>query len=242
MPDWVADKQKRLAKIRAAKAELEAEEQHKKEGRKKTGKAPAPPKQEPDGKAQRNFTDPESRILKTKDGYIQGYNAQAAVDATAQIIVAHTLDSNGSDQAQFAPLLDAIKANLGRNPEEASADAGYCSAANLRNRTTKARSHVRHRQAAGQARLAPRPDDRQAQAPRPSQPLPVAQAGGRASVRTDQAGNGLSRVPAAGNRESEGRMGIDLHRPQPPKARAGCRMSALMAIVAATPRLNRRAP
>lgn len=146
MPDWVADKQKRVAKIRAAKAELEAEakaaaaeemrrreeadEQRKKEGRKK--KPPAPPKQEPDGKAQRNFTDPESRILKTRDGYIQGYNAQAAVDATAQIIVAHTLDNNGSDQAQFAPLLDGIKANLKRNPDEVSADAGYCSAANLR--------------------------------------------------------------------------------------------------------------
>src|SRR5438105_14466495 len=56
----------------------------------------------------------------------------AAVDATAQIIVAHTLDNNGSDQAQFAPLLDGIKANLKRNPDEVSADAGYCSAANLR--------------------------------------------------------------------------------------------------------------
>jgi hypothetical protein len=46
--------------------------------------------------------------------------------------VGHTLSNNGSDQAQLAPLLDAIKANLGRNPDEASADAGYCSAANLR--------------------------------------------------------------------------------------------------------------
>jgi transposase len=146
MPDWVADKQKRLEKIRAAKAELEAEakaaaeeeERRRAEaqrlaaGHKKSGKTPAPPKQEPDGKAQRNFTDPQSRILKTKDGYIQGYNAQAAVDATAQIIVAHTLDNNRSDQAQFAPLLSAIKANLGSNPDEVSADAGYCSAANLR--------------------------------------------------------------------------------------------------------------
>src|SRR5579883_868724 len=134
MPDWVADKAMRLEKIRQAKAELEAEAraaaadelrrreeaeaQRKKEGRKKSGKTPAPPKQEPDGKAQRNFTDPESRILKTKDGYIQGYNAQAAVDATAQIIVAHTLSNNGNDQAQFVPLLDAIKASLGRNPDE----------------------------------------------------------------------------------------------------------------------------
>jgi transposase len=148
IPAWVADKATRLEKIRAAKAELEAEakaaaaeearrrataEEHRKaQGRKKTGRTPAPPKNEPDGKAQRNFTDPESRILKTKDGYVQGYNAQAAVDATAQVIVAHTLDNNGSDQAQFAALLDAIKANLKRNPDEVSADAGYCSAANLR--------------------------------------------------------------------------------------------------------------
>jgi len=148
LPDWVADKARRLARIRAAKAELEAEAkaaaeaeaqarieaeaQRKAQGRKKTGKPPAPPKAEPDGKAQRNFTDPESRILKTKNGYIQGYNAQAAVDGTAQIIVAQTLTDTSSDQAQLAPLLDGIRANLGRNPDEVSADAGYCSDTNLR--------------------------------------------------------------------------------------------------------------
>jgi transposase len=147
MPDWVADKEKRLAKIRAAKAELEAEakaaaeeetrrraqaeERRIAEGRKKNGKTPAPPKQEPEGKAQRNFTDPDSRILKTKDGYIQGYNAQAAVDAEAQIIVAHSLTPSTSDQDQFVPLLDTIEDNLDRKPREASADAGYCSEANL---------------------------------------------------------------------------------------------------------------
>ncbi len=97
MPDWVADKQRRLEKIREAKAELEAEakaaaeeetrrreeaeEKRIAEGRKKNGRTPAPPNEEPDPKTQRNFTDPESRILMTKDGYIQGYNAQAAVDA-----------------------------------------------------------------------------------------------------------------------------------------------------------------
>jgi len=142
MPDWVADKQARLARIRQAKAELEAEAKAKAAGeqaareknddRPRPGRKAAPPSDAPAPKAQRNFTDPESRILKTKDGYIQGYNAQAAVDAQAQIIVAHTLSNNGSDQAQLAPLLDAIKINLGRNPDEASADAGYCSAANLR--------------------------------------------------------------------------------------------------------------
>jgi len=143
MPDWVADKQARLAKIRQAKAELEAEAKakaaaeqaarEKKNGDKlRPGRKAVPPSDVPEPKAQRNFTDPDSRILKTKDGYIQGYNAQAAVDAQEQIIVAHTLSNNGNDQAQLAPLLDATKANLGRNPDEASADAGYCSAANLR--------------------------------------------------------------------------------------------------------------
>jgi transposase len=147
MPDWVADKAKRLAKIRAAKAELEAEakaaaeeeerrraaaeERRRAEGRKRNGKRPAPPKREPDGKAQRNFTDPESRILKTKDGYIQGYNAQAAVDAKAQIIVAHGLTPSMSDQDQLVGLIDGIEANLGARPKEASADSGYLSEANL---------------------------------------------------------------------------------------------------------------
>jgi transposase len=147
MPDWVADKEKRLAKIRAAKAELEAEaeaaaaeetrrraeaeEKRISEGRKKNGKTPAPPSAEPDGKSQRNFTDPDSRILKTKDGYIQGYNAQAAVDAAAQIIVAHGLTASMSDHGQLVGLIDGIEANLGAKPKEASADSGYLSEANL---------------------------------------------------------------------------------------------------------------
>ena len=147
MPPWVADKTKRIAKIAEAKAALEAdakaaadeerrieaekEKQRAAEGRKKPGKPAAPPSDEPDPKAQRNFTDPESRILKTKDGYIQGYNAQAAVDGAAQIIVAHELTPSMSDQGQLVPLVDGIEANMGRKPGQVSADAGYCSEANL---------------------------------------------------------------------------------------------------------------
>lgn len=147
MPDWMADKQKRLEKIREAKAALEAEakaaaeaetrrraEAETKriaEGRKKKGTPPAPPQSEPAGKAQRNFTDPESRIPKTEDGYIQGYSAQAAVDAAAQIVVAHALVASASDRDRLVPLLEGIEANLGRKPTEASADAGYPSEANL---------------------------------------------------------------------------------------------------------------
>ena len=69
--------------------------------------------------------------MKTKDGFIQGYNAQAAVDATAQVIVAHGLDAKQSDQHQLAPMADAIEVNLGKKPAQLSADAGYCSDANL---------------------------------------------------------------------------------------------------------------
>lgn len=147
LPDWVADKQKRLEKIREARAALEAqaraaaeeetrrraeaEDKRKAAGRKKNGRTPAPPKQAPEGKAQRNFTDPQSRILKTKDGFIQGYNAQAAVDGHAQVIVAHGLTASTSDRDQLVPLVDGIEDNLGRTPKQASADAGYLSEANL---------------------------------------------------------------------------------------------------------------
>src|SRR5450631_2014375 len=147
MPDWAGDKAKRLAKIQQAMAALEAEaklaakeerrieaekeQQRQAEGRKKPGKPAAPPSDQPDPKSQRNFTDPESRIMKSKDGFVQAYNAQAAVDAGTQIIVAHELTQCGNDQGQLVPLIEAIENNLGRKPEQASADSGYCSEANL---------------------------------------------------------------------------------------------------------------
>lgn len=138
-PEWVANKQRRLEKIRAAKAALEAEaraaaaakvpDQGEPSG---SRAARSPDEPRPADKAQRNFTDPESRIMKTNDGFIQGYNAQAAVDAEAQVIVAHDLSNAATDQKQLAPMVGAIRSNLGRNPDELSADAGYCSEDNLR--------------------------------------------------------------------------------------------------------------
>ena len=147
MPDWVADKQRRAEKIRQAKAELEAEakaaaeaklkaqaeaaEKREAEGRRKGGRQAAPPSTAPDAKAQKNFTDPQSRIMKSKDGFVQAYNAQAAVDAEAQVIVAQDVTQSGSDCPQLLPMTDAIEANLGRKPAQLSADAGYCSEDNL---------------------------------------------------------------------------------------------------------------
>jgi transposase len=147
MPDWVADKKRRAEKIRSAKAELEAEakaaaaakakveaeaeEKRKAEGRKKPGKSAAAPSPEPAPKAQKNFTDPESRIMKSKDGFVQAYNAQAAVDAHAQIIVAQDVTQSAVDCGQLMPMIDAVEANLARTPEQLSADSGYCSESNL---------------------------------------------------------------------------------------------------------------
>ena len=75
--------------------------------------------------------------MKSKEGFIQGYNAQAGVDATAQVIVAHGLDAKQSDQHHLLPMTDAIVDNLGRKPEQLSADAGYCSDANLEGLETR---------------------------------------------------------------------------------------------------------
>ena len=113
------------------KAEAEAAEKREAEGRRKPGPKAAPPSTEPDAKAQKNFTDPDSRIMKSKDGFVQAYNAQAAVDGEAQIIVAHDVTQSAGDCGQLIPMTDAIEINLGRKPEQLSADAGYCSEANL---------------------------------------------------------------------------------------------------------------
>ena len=69
---------------------------------------------EPEAKAQRNFTNPDSRILLAKDGYIQGYKAQVAVAETAHIIVAHELTSSMSEQ--FIPLSMALRKALAASP------------------------------------------------------------------------------------------------------------------------------
>jgi len=128
-PVWVANKQRRLEKLREAKAALEAEAQA--AAAEKPGERGKNPPGTPPGKAQRNFTDPQSRIMKTKDGFIQGFNAQAAVDATAQIIVAETLSNQASDCPHLVALVEQITTNLEAVPEQVSADAGYCSEDNL---------------------------------------------------------------------------------------------------------------
>jgi transposase len=146
----VARRQGRLAKLREAKAALEAEAkaaaqaaQERREAedraraeageRKKGGKKPPDPETVvPKEKAQRNFTDPESRIMKGGDGsWVQGYNAQAAVDRDQQVIVACDLTNQAADAPHLPAMLEQVTTNTGCKPDEASADAGYFSEANV---------------------------------------------------------------------------------------------------------------
>ena len=117
LPRELAFRESRLQKIREAKAALEAEAQG--EG-----------KEAPQDKSQRNFTDPDSRIMPRPGGkeFDQSYNCQAAVDSSHQVIVAANVTNQPSDKAQALPLVLEIEANTGSLPKEASADAGYYSA------------------------------------------------------------------------------------------------------------------
>ena len=122
LPPELRRRETRLARIRAAKAALEAE------ARERTGD----PDAVPDAKAQRNFTDPESRIMLSKpDGWIYGYNPQLAVDDGHQVIVATSLSADPTDTAALPALVDQIETNTGRRPGKVLADAGYASDDNL---------------------------------------------------------------------------------------------------------------
>jgi transposase len=153
LPAELARRESRLKKIAEAKAALEQEareraeaarkaaeekleERRKKEeerGKKFAGRPPQVPNPEqarPEPTAQRNFTDPESRIMPDgahKGSFVQAYNAQIAVDGAAQIIVAAEVTQESNDKQQLAPMLERVEQNLGAKPEAATADAGYFS-------------------------------------------------------------------------------------------------------------------
>ena len=139
LPEWVKDRQKRLQKIREAKEALEREAREEAERladvdpRELTPRERAVKKtKKPPPKTQRNFTDPESRILKTCDGFVQGYNCQAAVDAGSQVIVARGVSNRQNDAEQLVRMVEQIrKSSNGSAPSELSADSGYLSEENL---------------------------------------------------------------------------------------------------------------
>lgn len=151
VPAELRRREERLTRLRAAKAALEAEaaaahaakQQAKGESDTRStapseaAAAPLPRHQVkttkhgvPAPKAQRNFTDPESRIMKHQGGYIQGYNGQIAVDEKHQVVVAHALTNQAPDVEHLPAMLERIEANTGERPQHLTADAGYWSEAN----------------------------------------------------------------------------------------------------------------
>lgn len=147
LPEELRFRQRRLEKIRQAKAELEAEAEAEaqrrraekaaeSQGQETAGsKGKQPERNLPAEKAQRNFTDPDSRIMldgATKS-FEQSYNCQAAVDSQAQVIVAAQVTQQANDKKQVKPLVEQMKANLvDRKPRVVSADAGYFSEDNVK--------------------------------------------------------------------------------------------------------------
>jgi transposase len=121
LPAELAFRKGRLKKIREAKEALEREARE-------AGAA------EPKDKAQRNFTDPESRIMPSsseKGSFLQGYNCQAAVDDKHQVIVACDTTQQTNDSRQAKPMLEQVKKNTGKVPDKVSMDAGYVSEDNI---------------------------------------------------------------------------------------------------------------
>ena len=165
LPDHLKTEQQRLEVIRRAMAELEeearrkaeAEQEKRREKAAKEGRTYRPRNDPSDAvpspKAQRNFTDPDSRIMKNADkAFIQGYNAQAAVDVDSQIIVAAQLTNQAADGPHLVGMVEQVEQVTGSRPQEVLADAGYFSEDNVRTLEEQGMSvlippeRVRHRQ------------------------------------------------------------------------------------------------
>lgn len=127
-----------LSRIREAKKALEERDAKKRENRiiaEKKGEKPRSQTKKrtaPSEDKQYNFTDPDSGIMRTQNGYIQGYNAQAAVDSKNHIIVACNISDEKNDLNELVPLIKQIKENCKQQAKEISADSGYCTNENLR--------------------------------------------------------------------------------------------------------------
>jgi transposase/IS5 family transposase len=145
IPAEIARREDRLAVIHAARARLEERQRQNDTARGRSDDDAAPPDDpgkpqqksrfkykfgEPKPEAQENFTDPESRIMKRAGGgFDYAYNAQAAVDESAHIIVAAELVNSAADSGQLANVLAAVKRDVGADAKQVLADAGYRSEA-----------------------------------------------------------------------------------------------------------------
>ena len=125
LPAELHRRESRLARIREAQRVLEAR------AKAEAAATGAPvDAASPDPKAQYNFTDPESRIMKGPDGFVQVYNTQIAVD-DLQLIVGQAVTQDTNDKKQLLPMVTTIAQQSGATPSQLLADAGYCSEANI---------------------------------------------------------------------------------------------------------------
>jgi transposase len=146
LPEELRRAESRRERIRQLRAELEAEARAQKEAAEKGSDDESPPggptplpshripttaDGTPTDKAQRNFTDAESRIQKTGDGYVQGYNCQAAVDAEHQVVVAQAVTNQPPDVEHLVPMVERVIDHCRSAPSCLTADAGYFSESNV---------------------------------------------------------------------------------------------------------------
>jgi len=126
-----AEAEKKRAEI--AEKEEKKRQKERETGRKQPGRKTNPPSEEPDDKMQYNFTDPESRIMKmgSTGSFEQCYNAQVAVDADTQVIVAADVTQQANDKKQLTPMVEQVEENTGELPEKVSVDNGYYSNDNV---------------------------------------------------------------------------------------------------------------
>jgi transposase len=137
LPEELQRRETRLAKIKEAKKVIE---QRARDKAAEEGKGTAEAKRaKPEDKDQYNFTDPESRIMKGGDGFVQGYNAQAAVEPELLLIVGQTVTEAANDKQQLMPMVELIEQQSGQRPEAILADNGYCSEENLEHLESAAR-------------------------------------------------------------------------------------------------------
>jgi transposase len=125
LPEELQRRESRLKKIREAKRALEAR------AREKAAEGNGPKEGKPKAKDQHNFTDPESRIMKGADGFVQAYNAQAVVEPVLQLIVGQAVTNVTNDKQQLIPMVETMERQSGQRPQEVLADSGNCSEHNL---------------------------------------------------------------------------------------------------------------
>jgi transposase len=129
LPEELSRRETRLKRIREAKRALE--QRAREEAREKEKSDKEVKKAKPQDKDQYNFTDSESRIMKGSDGFVQGYNAQAAVESTSQLIVGQAVTQEANDKQQVVSMVEIIDQQSGQKPGQLLADSGYCSEKNL---------------------------------------------------------------------------------------------------------------